>query len=177
MHPPTGLLTKDYVTWFFTIVALAWNAYNFCYARKIRRDAFELDEWKLERGEVLRTIRDFEDEMSLLLSLSNGAHEIEPLREQITEANMKIALAHRKLVREIERSNILKVAPSLAYGVTFEGESAWDRINEALGEVALIDDPNHVRSRLSRIVAISQTIVSGIEGALNAQRIHYSTTK
>lgn len=165
-----GLQVKDYVTWLLTAVALAWNFYNFLYARKLRRDTFELDEWKLERGDVLRALREFEGEVDLMLLLSSGAHQLEKLREEITASNQKIVVAHLKLVREVERATELKLPPALAYGAAIDQETAWDRINEALADIALLEEAIQIRLKLPAIAAHARAIAKGVSSMINSQR-------
>ena len=170
MQSASDPTTKDFVTWVFTAISLGFTAFTFWYARKSRRDAFALDEWKLERGELLRAVRDFESEIDLLHSLTSGAHQIGQLREQLSDRNQKIAVAHRKLVREAERATVLKLPPALAYGAEVDQESAWDRLNQSLADIALMDDAAQVRARLVNVATDGRSITLGIDTALNAQR-------
>lgn len=163
MPPPPAVGLKDFVTWGLTALALYWNYYNFAYARRLRRDTFELEEWKLERTELRRVTRAFDDEVDLFLSLAKGAHPLDELLTDLAERGRSIALAHGKLVREVERSTALQIAIGTAYGLVADGESSWDRLNEGLAEAAVEGDASAIRARLSGIANTAREISRAID--------------
>ena len=166
----SSLAVKDVMTWVLTAAALGWNYYNFDYAKRLRRDTFELDEWKLERAEVLRVVRAFEDEVDLLDSLSKGAHDLAGLREELSKLGPKVTVAHGKLVREIERSSVLRIPPGAAYGTVEGGESSWDRYNEAWADAEALEDANDLRLSLPKVAKKAREIGSIVTARIIASQ-------
>lgn len=164
------MTAKDYISWLLSLLSLFFTAYTFLYAKNLRRENFTIDEWKLDREALMQVTRDFDSDVDLLHSLTTGAHQIDELKQEIADGNRKIAASHRKLARELNRSTALKLPPALAYGAKVDQESAWDRLNEALAEIAALDDPAHVLARLSRATADGHLITSEIRAALDSQR-------
>jgi hypothetical protein len=162
---------KDYVTASLALASLAWNYINFKYAKALRSEAFEADEWKTERNEINRAVRDFEDETHLLTTLSTAQHDRIGLLKELTERVKALTVAHGKLAREVERSGVAGIPIGTVYGFDDDGESSWDRINSALADAEELEDVVAMRAKLSVIQGLSREIARSVQSKLSGRRV------
>lgn len=163
-----GLTAKDIGTWVLSgggiLITVIWNLHNRRYtdrvARNLRRDTVAFDEWKTQRAELLRCIRQLEACGNRLLTLTKGAHDAAALTEKINDEGRVLVEAHGSLLAELDRTEWPQSA-SFAYGPSVAGETAWDRLNTLLAEATgdfpeAADMRNHLKGIPPLLAHISQ---------------------
>lgn len=149
----------------FTTVG--WNLQNRWHtdrvARRIRGEAFAFDEWKSQRTEVLRVLRQVEEKFGELDLLGRSANKPPELKKRIAEIGQDVTRLHLSLQRELERVDADWVA--CAYGADYQGESDWDCIHSSLVDIALTTNQQQIIGHIETIVRHSR----GVSAAVNLQ--------
>jgi len=161
---------KDYVTAALACASLAWNYYNFRYTKKLRSETFEADEWKYERSEIKRALRDFEDATHLVVLLTSAQHDRAGLVKELAERGKALTLAHGKLAREVQKSGLTGISIGAVYGYDADGESSWDRINTAIADASELEDVAAMRTKLTIVQGLSSEIARAVQAQLDEKR-------
>lgn len=173
----TVVATKDIVTWVVTGIGLSlnfgWNLWNHRrttgMANGLRKDAFDLDEWKSHRAAITSRLDDFENAGDRLLALTRGEHEALALLNELNSEGRILVSAHEALLRSLERYGSQNWA-LLAYGKSTNGESDWDQLNSILaGCSELGDDASTIRASLHPMKTHLRSIAGGITERITSQ--------
>jgi hypothetical protein len=166
--------TKDIVSWTLTAigltVTLGWNLHNRIrtdrIAKQLRCEAFEFDEWKVQRTEILRVLREFENAGGGLSVLAIGGHQADALVELVNQEGEELVRIHISLLRELDRVCSEQNWALLAYGQSVDEESDWDRLNSILAAIGEIDED--AQSKRVRLTGVDQHI-RAISAAINSE--------
>jgi hypothetical protein len=138
------------------IVTVVWNLQNRLHtdrvAKKIRSEGFAFDEWKENRSEILRALRDLEAAAEGISLLARGAHGKDDLLQEVNAEALALTRNQLRLLRELERASPLVDWTPLAYGSVLGGESDWDRLNTIVGDLSDLESADDIRQALLGIV-------------------------
>lgn len=153
------------------IITIGWNFSNRRHtdntARKIRAEAFEADEWKLHRADILRTLREFENTIRSISILSKTTAPVEDVISETNSQSKEITLAHMELLTELERGQYDPCWSGLGYGNTDnDGETDWDRLVGYLAAVATYTSTEEAKVALTETCERAKSISQLINGAI-----------
>lgn len=175
--------TKDYwslgLSCSAIVITIIWNLLNRKYtndtAKAVRGENFAYEEWKSKRGEVLKSLREFESGYRAFNALSHGADQPKELKTKIEECGRKLVDAHGSLMTELGR-----IGPNweqFGYGVEVGGESDWDQINTALFLASKQPKSPEIRHAISSIRAFGLSITRTIQEEISIKTNEHDPVK